>query len=98
MNSNSNLRNTLMSMGFDQETVDNTLLITGGESLDAALEYITKYCTPSTGGTTTEGEQKPLAPEVHLPENPTSLADFGYEFNKDSQLRSIETGETFVQI
>ena len=89
---NSNLRNTLLSMGFDTETVDNTLLITGGDSLEAALEYITKYCTPPPSGGGGEGEKKPPAPEVHIPENASSLADFGYEFNKDGQLRSIEGG------
>ena len=32
---------------------------------------------------------------LQLPENPTSLADYGYHFNDEGELRHIETGTPF---
>ena len=32
---------------------------------------------------------------VQLPENPTSLADYGYHFNDEGELRHLETGTPF---
>ncbi|ELR18652.1 uncharacterized protein ACA1_392980 [Acanthamoeba castellanii str. Neff] len=92
------LLGTLVAMGFEQEAAANALLITNNASLDEALDYLQRCCLEAgeggaPGGSTTD--TKKATPDVQLPENPTSLADYGYHFNDEGELRHLETGTPF---
>ncbi|KAL6042535.1 Arb2 domain-containing protein [Balamuthia mandrillaris] len=90
---------SLEAMGFDQELSRRALVETRNRSLDAALDYLYKATTSNEPTTTsaqpTKNNSSDEAADSSIPENATSLADFGYGYNEKGQLRHLETGEAF---
>eukprot|EP01087_Luapelamoeba_hula_P013153 TRINITY_DN3747_c0_g1_i1.p1 TRINITY_DN3747_c0_g1~~TRINITY_DN3747_c0_g1_i1.p1 ORF type:complete len:367 (-),score=74.55 TRINITY_DN3747_c0_g1_i1:140-1240(-) len=89
---------TLQGLGFEREVAVNALLITGNTSLDAALDYINSFVVSQgggSGGSGGGGSGGAKTGGVPLPQNPQSLADFGYGYNDAGQLRDLAAGEPF---
>jgi len=84
---------TLKQLGFPEDVASNALLVTGGMSLDAALDYLQTYCMVQTDLPPKKQEE-----EIDLPEDPQSLEDYGYHYDEEGMLRQLENGEKFLFI